>query len=80
MTEAAIDAGFWRHLYVSMGDAIGEDVWTMRIYHKPLVGWIWGGCLMMAFGGFLALLNRRYRAGATVPGAGSVAVAPSPAA
>jgi cytochrome c-type biogenesis protein CcmF len=61
MTEAALDIGLWRHLYVSLGDKIASDVWTMRIYVKPLVGWIWGGCLLMACGGALAALDRRYR-------------------
>jgi cytochrome c-type biogenesis protein CcmF len=61
MTETALDIGPWRHLYISMGDAIGDSTWTMRIYVKPFVGWIWGGCLLMALGGALAALDRRYR-------------------
>jgi cytochrome c-type biogenesis protein CcmF len=61
MTEAAIDAGFTRHLYVALGEAIGDKVWILRLYHKPYVGWIWGGCLLMAFGGLLAAIDRRYR-------------------
>jgi cytochrome c-type biogenesis protein CcmF len=62
MTEAGFDAGFFRHLYVSLGDPVGEGAWTMRIQHKPLIGWIWFGCLLMALGGLLAALDRRYRA------------------
>jgi cytochrome c-type biogenesis protein CcmF len=62
MTEAAIDAGITRDLYVSLGEPVGDGAWGVRIYHKPFVNWIWGGCLLMAFGGFLALSDRRYRA------------------
>ena len=63
MTEAAIDYGAARHLYVSLGESVGGDgAWTVRIHIKPFVGWIWGGCLMMALGGLLALSDRRYRA------------------
>jgi cytochrome c-type biogenesis protein CcmF len=62
MTEAAIDTGFTRDLYVSLGEAIGDrGTWIVRVYVKPFVAWIWGGCLVMAFGGFLAATDRRYR-------------------
>jgi cytochrome c-type biogenesis protein CcmF len=67
MTEAAIDAGWLRHLYVSVGEELPDGAWTFRIYHKPLVGWIWSGCLLMAFGGALAASDRRYRFGARKP-------------
>ena len=60
-TEAAIEAGFTRDLYVSMGDMISPDTWTFRLHVKPFVDWIWGGCLLMACGGFLAISDRRYR-------------------
>jgi cytochrome c-type biogenesis protein CcmF len=62
MTEAAIDAGFTRHLYVALGDSITPTTWVVRIYHKPFIGWIWGGCLLMGIGGLLAAFDRRYRA------------------
>jgi cytochrome c-type biogenesis protein CcmF len=62
MTEAAIDAGLTRHLYVALGDAITPTSWVVRIYHKPFISWIWGGCLMMGIGGLLAAFDRRYRA------------------
>jgi cytochrome c-type biogenesis protein CcmF len=63
MTEAAIDTGFTRDLYVSLGEPLpGSDAWIVRVYVKPFISWIWGGCLMMAFGGFLAATDRRYRA------------------
>jgi cytochrome c-type biogenesis protein CcmF len=61
MTETAIDRGFTRDLYVALGEPIGADAWGMRVYFKPFVGWIWGGCLLMALGGVLAVLDRRYR-------------------
>jgi cytochrome c-type biogenesis protein CcmF len=65
MTEAAIASGLFGDLYVSLGEPVGDGAWTLRVYHKPFVTWIWGGCLLMALGGFLALSDRRYRARAT---------------
>ncbi len=62
MTEAAIDSGFARDLYVSLGENLGGRAWAVRIYHKPFVSWIWWGCLIMAFGGLVAASDRRYRA------------------
>lgn len=67
MTETAIDRGFTRDLYVSLGDPLDGGAWSVRVYYKPLVGWIWGGCLLMALGGMLAVLDRRYRAQRRVP-------------
>ena len=65
MTEAAIDSGFLRDVYVSLGEPIDRDrpdaAWAIRVYYKPFVDWIWGGCVLMAFGGVLALADRRYR-------------------
>jgi cytochrome c-type biogenesis protein CcmF len=63
MTEAAIDSGFMRDLYVSMGDRLDGDraEWSMRVYYKPFVPWLWGGVLLMVFGGVAAALDRRYR-------------------
>lgn len=61
MTEAAIDTGFTRDLYVALGDSVSDRGWVVRIQHKPFVIWIWGGCLMMALGGVLAASDRRYR-------------------
>ncbi|WP_455387628.1 heme lyase CcmF/NrfE family subunit [Petrachloros mirabilis] len=61
MTEAAIDAGFLRDLYVSLGEPLDGGAWSVRLYHKPFIDWIWGGCLLMAFGGILAISDRRYR-------------------
>ena len=61
MTEAAIDHGVLRDLYVAMGEPIGAGAWSMRIQIKPFVRWIWGGCMLMAMGGLLAAGDRRYR-------------------
>jgi cytochrome c-type biogenesis protein CcmF len=61
MTEAAINPGLTRDLYVSLGEPVSDSAWGMRVYVKPFVDWIWGGCLLMAFGGFLAISDRRYR-------------------
>jgi cytochrome c-type biogenesis protein CcmF len=61
MTEAAIDVGLTRDLYVSLGEALDEKTWTLRVHHKPFVDWIWGGALLMALGGALAVADRRYR-------------------
>ncbi len=61
MTEAAIDPGFTRDLYVSLGDSVSTTAWIVRVQHKPFIDWIWGGCLLMALGGVLAASDRRYR-------------------
>jgi cytochrome c-type biogenesis protein CcmF len=62
MTEAAIDAGLTRDLFVAMGEALGNDgAWSLRIYHKPFVRWLWLGSIFMALGGILAASDRRYR-------------------
>ena len=63
ITEVALDRGLWRDLYVATGEPVGDSALSVRIHHKPLVNWIWGGCLLMALGGLLAALDRRYRAG-----------------
>ena len=62
MTETAIYRHFTRDLYVSLGEPLGPNAWSLRVYYKPFVGWIWGGCVLMALGGLLAVLDRRYRA------------------
>ena len=61
MTEAAIDVGLTRDLYVSLGEPVDGDAWIVRVYVKPFIDWIWGGCLLMALGGLLAVTDRRYR-------------------
>ncbi|MCX8114640.1 MAG: hypothetical protein N3D71_06165 [Burkholderiaceae bacterium] len=63
MTEASIRTGITGDVYVSLGEPVGNDgSWTVRVYYKPFVTWIWGGCVLMALGGFLAMSDRRYRA------------------
>ncbi len=61
MSEAALDNGLLRDLYISLGEPVGDSVWIVRIQHKPFVVWIWLGCLLMALGGTLAAADRRYR-------------------
>lgn len=61
MTEAAIDVGLTRDIYVSLGEELEDKAWAVRVYYKPFVDWIWGGCLLMALGGFLAMSDKRYR-------------------
>jgi cytochrome c-type biogenesis protein CcmF len=61
MTEAAIDAGFFRDVYVSLGEAVGGGDWALRLYYKPYVRWIWLGAVLMALGGTIAVSDRRYR-------------------
>ncbi len=62
MTEAAIDPGLTRDLFVALGEDLGKGAWSLRIYHKPFVRWLWLGGLIMAIGGGLAATDRRYRA------------------
>jgi cytochrome c-type biogenesis protein CcmF len=63
MTEAAIDPGFTRDLYVSLGEPLDDSgrAWAVRVYHKPFIRWIWLGALFMMSGGLLAAANKRYR-------------------
>ncbi len=61
MTEAGIDPGLFRDLYVALGEPLGDGGWAVRIYYKPFVRWIWLGGLFMAVGGLLAASDRRYR-------------------
>jgi len=61
MTEADIDAGFFRDLYVAMGEQLDGNAWALRIHYKPYVRWIWLGSILMALGGLIAVTDRRYR-------------------
>jgi len=63
MTEAAIRSNVWGDLYVSLGDPLPGDKpsWSMRVYHKPFVPWLWTGVLLMVLGGVIAAMDRRYR-------------------
>jgi len=68
MTEAAIDAGATRDLYVALGEPAGADAWSLRVYYKPFIQWIWLGALVMGIGGILAASDRRYRLAADTAG------------
>ncbi|WP_067519152.1 heme lyase CcmF/NrfE family subunit [Endozoicomonas ascidiicola] len=62
MTEADLDPGITRDLYVALGEPLGNDgSWAVRIHIKPFVRWIWAGSVLMALGGILAISDRRYR-------------------
>ncbi len=74
MTEAAIDAGFTRYVYVSLGEPLEGKAWAVRVYFKPFVDWIWGGCLLMALGGVCAVSDRRYRLRLRAPAAAASAL------
>ena len=63
MTEAAIDAGIFRDVYVSLGEPLGDGAWSARLQVKPFVRWIWAGAALMALGALLAASDRRYRGG-----------------
>jgi cytochrome c-type biogenesis protein CcmF len=73
MTEAAIDPGITRDLYVSLGDPVGNGAWLVKVQNKPFIQWIWGGCVIMALGGLIAATDRRYRV--TAPARRAVAEA-----
>ena len=61
MTEAGIDGNLWRDLYVSMGEPLEGGAWSVRLYVKPFVRWIWYGAALMAFGALVAICDKRYR-------------------
>ncbi|MBT6275230.1 MAG: heme lyase CcmF/NrfE family subunit [Chromatiales bacterium] len=61
MTEADIDAGVTRDVYVALGERLGNDAWSVRLYVKPFIRWIWFGPVFMVLGGILAATDRRYR-------------------
>ena len=61
MTEAGIDSGFTRDLFVALGEQLKNGDWSLRIYVKPFINWIWLGAFIMAFGGVLSISDKRYR-------------------
>ncbi len=79
MTEAAIDDGWSRDIFVALGEDLGLEAWSVRLQYKPMIRFIWFGCVVMAFGGFIAICDPRYRrrrvtaaeGGSSVPAAGS---------
>lgn len=60
-TESAIDYGFTRDLYTAMGEPLDGGAWSVRLFHKPFVVWIWLGAVLMALGGVISITDRRYR-------------------
>ncbi len=60
MTEASISTSPVRDIYVSLGEQLNNDAWSIRIYIKPFVQWIWIGCMLMALGGILTIVDKRY--------------------
>ena len=60
MTEAAIDVTPFRDIYIALGEPLGDNAWSVRLYYKPFIRWIWGGGFMVLVGGLLALTDRRY--------------------
>ena len=67
MTQVALRPGLFRDLYVAMGEDLGDGTWAMRVQYKPFVRWMWLGGLLMAFGGVLAVYDKRYRRLVTAP-------------
>ena len=61
MTEAAIMASWNKDLFIALGDSLGDGKWSVRIQYKPMIRWIWFGCLIMALGGAIAISDKRYR-------------------
>jgi cytochrome c-type biogenesis protein CcmF len=66
-TEAGIDSGLFRDLYLVLGESRPDGSWTVRMYHNPLALWIWGGAAIMGLGGLISLTDRRLRVGAPRP-------------
>ena len=79
LTEASIEPGFTRDLYVSLGEPANNGAWIVRVYVKPFIDWIWGGCLLMALGGLVAASDRRYRVKVRATSAATISVGASPA-
>jgi cytochrome c-type biogenesis protein CcmF len=61
MTEADMEPGLMRDIYVALGEKVGDTAWAVRVHVKPFVRWIWLGGLLVALGGFVTLLDKRYR-------------------
>ena len=61
MTEAAIDPSLSRDLYVALGESLGDESWSVRIYYKPMVRWVWMGGILIALGALLSVVDRRYK-------------------
>ena len=61
MTDSAIDVSPFRDLYIALGEPLAKDAWSVRMYYKPFIRWIWGGGFMILLGGLLAISDLRYR-------------------
>jgi cytochrome c-type biogenesis protein CcmF len=61
MTEAGIDPGLFRDVYVALGDPLEGGAWAIRVHYKPFVRWIWLGAILMVIGGVCAMFDKRYR-------------------
>lgn len=61
MTEASINYGFTRDVYAALGEELEANVWTVRVFYKPFVGWLWIAGALLTLGGILAAFDRRYR-------------------
>ena len=60
-SDLDMDPGLLRDIYIALGEPVGESAWAVRLHVKPFVRWIWFGGLLIALGGFVTLLDRRYR-------------------
>jgi cytochrome c-type biogenesis protein CcmF len=60
MTDSAIDVNIFRDIYIALGEPIGKEAWSVRLYYKPCVRWIWAGGILLVIGGIIALTDRRY--------------------
>jgi cytochrome c-type biogenesis protein CcmF len=78
LSQADIDSGFTRDLFVALGEPVGDTAWTVRLQVKPFMTWIWTGCILMALGGLLAAGDKRYRR-AQEPARAPQAAMPAPA-
>jgi cytochrome c-type biogenesis protein CcmF len=61
MTEASLDIGLFRDIYVALGAEVEDGAWLVSLYYKPFISWIWLGCTLMGLGGIFAAADRRYR-------------------
>ena len=68
MTEADLDPGLFRDLYLALGEPVGDGAWAVRVHIKPFVRWIWAGALLMALGGFVSATDKRFRRVASASG------------
>lgn len=73
MTEAAIDIGLLRDVYVSLGERLENGEWVVSLHYRPMISWLWAGCLLMGLGGLAAVLDRRYRLARKGPSTGTAA-------